>query len=90
MIEKHSYSARLFLIQTATSLRSEYGTILQFGWVMPVIKRDILLSISRRETKTTFFAVTPRRYPVSKPKPNDEPETSANKHIVLLTPVYIP
>src|SRR5260370_39665534 len=36
------------LIQISTSSRSEYGATLQFGWVMPVIRRDILDSTSRR------------------------------------------
>jgi hypothetical protein len=36
-VEKDSYWNKLFLIQLCTSLRSEYGTSLQFGWVIPLL-----------------------------------------------------
>src|SRR5271169_4017163 len=39
---------KLLLIQVSTSPKPEYGTNLQFGCAMPVIRRDILVSTSRR------------------------------------------
>src|ERR1700723_3651909 len=38
----------LYVIQSSTSSRCEYGTKLQFGCVMPVIRRDIFVSTARR------------------------------------------
>jgi hypothetical protein len=51
----------------------------QFWCVFPVINREILFSISRRKNSIAFLWLEPRRYPVSKPIPNDDPETSAMK-----------
>src|ERR1700746_1339501 len=61
----------------SSSSRWEYGASTQFACVFPVIRRETLCSAPPSKKRTVFLAVAPRRYPVSKPRPNEEPVTSA-------------
>src|SRR5260370_7530539 len=62
---------------SSSSPRCEYGASTQFACVFPVIRREILRSASRSKKRMVLLAVAPSRYPVSKPRPNEDPVTSA-------------